>query len=265
MEEAKKTRTAAKATFTRAEGTLLDALKVPKLPKATLMRRFDDLKTKWDNCQSAHDSYSHFSQDMGGDEAGALEGWIDDLTKRFNGIEIITDQKLEEYQPVSLTSPTNNMNEYLPNSNVPKPRNAIKIQAMQFQTFKGDIRRYPQFKAEFVKHVAPQCTGDQLAFILKSYLISEIRDEVENCGEEYLKIWERLDMRYGNIQKLIDTILSDIKSMPGGKDDYISTITMINTVERAHQDLVRLDAEGEMCNSSIISEIERRMPLKMKE
>ena len=39
--------------------------------------------------------------------------------------------------------------------------------------------------------------------------------------------------------------------MPVGKDDYTSTISMINTVERAHQDLVRLDVEGEMCNSSI--------------
>jgi hypothetical protein len=103
-----------------------------------------------------------------------------------------------------------------------------------------------------------------LAFVLKSYLISEIRNEVENCGDDCAKIWERLDFRYGNIQKLIDTILNEIKSMPCG-DDAASTIRMINTVEKAHQDLVRLDAEGEMCNSTIISEIELRMPLKLKE
>ena len=264
MEEAKKARTAAKATFTRAEGSLLDALKVPKLPQATLKRRFEDFKIKWDNCQNAHDIYSQYTGEMDGGEADALVGWIEELTKRFNSIEIETDLKLEQYQPVA-PLPTSDSNVNAPRSNVPKPLSAIKIERLKFPTFKGDIRRYPQFKVEFIKHVAPQCMDDQLGFVLKSYLISEIRDEVDNCGEDYLKIWDRLDFRYGNIQKLIDTILNDIKSMSCEKEDAVSIIAMIDTIEKAHQDLVRLEAEGEMCNSTIISEIERRMPLKMKE
>jgi len=265
MEEAKKTRTATKAAFTRAERSLQDALKVPQLPQATLKRRFEELKSKWDNCQSAHDSYSLFSGEMEGGEADELDGWIDDLSKRFSEIEIQTDQKLEKYQLVNTLPPNNVMNSNAPEPNVHKPLNVVKIERLKFPTFNGDIRRYPQFKSEFIKHVAPQCMNEQLAFVLKSYLISEIRDEVENCGEDYLKIWARLDLRYGNIQKLTDTILNDIRSLPDGKDDALSTISMIDTIEKAHQDLVRLDAEGELCNSTIISEIERRMPLKMKE
>ena len=259
MEEAKKLRTGAKAAFTRAERSLLDALKVPQIPQATLNRRFGELKVKWEHCQSTHDNYVAIAREQ--NDLEDLEGWIHELRSRFDDIEIKTDLRNEDFLTPPVSQPTllNGSN------NVPhRSKNIIKIESMKFSTFKGDIRRYPQFKTEFIKHVAPQCTGDQLAFILKSYLSAEIRDEVENCGEDYDRIWGRLDTRYGNIQKLIDLILMDLKGMKYS-EDAASTLAMINTVDKAHQDLVRLNAESEMCNSTIISEIESRMPLKMKE
>ena len=65
-------------------------------------------------------------------------------------------------------------------------------------------------------------------------------------------------MRYGNVQKLVDLILSDIKELPVGKGDDMTTISMIQTIETAHQDLVRMNCEIEMSNSTIISEIEKK-------
>ena len=262
MEEAKKARTTAKGRFTRDEKSLSDALKVETLPLATLERRFKDLKSKWDLCQETHDNYALFAGEMEAAEADGLEIWIEELSERFNAIEIIADEMSEVLASKgSLPSAAKEEIKFaeLGSSCI------VKIEKLKFPTFNGDLRRYPQFKQEFLRHIAPQCSNTQLAIVLKGYLSSDIRVGVENCGEDYNRIWERLDMRYGNVQKLVDLVLNDIKKMPCSESDDISTIAMIETVERAHQDLIRMDAEIEMSNSTIISEVERRMPPKMKD
>ena len=141
MEDAKKIRTGSKTAFTRTEGSLLDALKVPQLPQATLLRRFDDLKAKWEHCQTSHDRYAEFAGDMETDEVDALEGWIGDLANRFNDIESKTDIKNEGYQivtPASLAN-ANVSNPMVHNTNVPPrpPKSVMKIEPMKYPSFKG--------------------------------------------------------------------------------------------------------------------------------
>ena len=261
MEEAKKARTLAKSGFTRAEKALSDALKLENIPLSTLDRRFNDLKSKWDLCQETHDNYAFYSEEMGAAEADGLDGWIDNLSERFSVIEIQTDEKRDAQvskQQASI-APTGVA------SAGPSTSGIVKVEKMKLPPFHGDLRHYPLFKKDFQKQVAPQYKDTQLAFALKGYLSPEIRASVENCGDDSAKIWERLDMRYGNVQKLVDLILNDIKELPIGKGDDITTISMIQTIETAHQDLVRMNCETEMSNSTIISEIEKRMPSKMKD
>ena len=95
MEEAKKLRTGAKAAFTRAESSLLDALKVPQIPQATLNRRFGELKVKWEHCQSTHDNYVAIAREQ--NDLEDLEGWIHELRSRFDDIEIKTDLRNEDF------------------------------------------------------------------------------------------------------------------------------------------------------------------------
>ena len=88
--------------------------------------------------------------------------------------------------------------------------------------------------------------------------------EVENI-EELHELWSRLDKRYGDKGKHIDAIMATIKNIPKyTEDDVAEIIHMINIIEKADQDLLRLGFEKENNNSAIVSIIEERMPDSLK-
>ena len=141
------------------------------------------------------------------------------------------------------------------------PSSSIRLEKLRFQTFDGDIRKYPKFKAEFLKYIPPLCKSDEIAFILRSYLIDEISAEVDSLGDDIDQIWKQLDKKYGDARKLVDAIMSEIKQMPtcSNSDDQ-RVLEMINT---ADCDLKRLDLEKEVIqrsNSTIVSIIDERLP-----
>ena len=135
------------------------------------------------------------------------------------------------------------------------PSSSIRLKKLRFQTFDGDMRKYPKFKAEFQKYIQPLCKSDEIAFILRSYLIDEISEEVDSLGDDIHQIWKRLDKKYGH------AIMSAIKQMPTcSNSDEQRVLEMINRIEKAHRDLKRLDLEKEISNSTIVSIIEERLP-----
>ena len=85
------------------------------------------------------------------------------------------------------------ISQYKPNTgNVvdKSPLSIMRLEKLRFQTFDGDIRKYPKFKAEFQKYIQPLRKSDEIAFILRSYLIDEISEEVDDDIDQ---IWKRLD------------------------------------------------------------------------
>ena len=141
------------------------------------------------------------------------------------------------------------------------PSSSIRLEKLRFQTFDSDIRKYPKFKAEFQKYIQPLCKSDEIAFIFRSYLTDEISEEVDSMGDDIDQIWKRLDKKCGDTGKLVDAIMSEIKQMPTcSNSDYQRVLEMINTIEKAHCDLKRLDLEKEISNSTIVSIIEEKLP-----
>ena len=122
----------------------------------------------------------------------------------------------------------------------------------------------PEFKETFTKHVEPQYSADKLAFVLRNHLVESVREEVANVGDNYGKLWERLDQKYGNVGKLIDAILFQIKNLPSESTNSRATLDMINVVEKAYRDLQHLNQETEMHNATTISMIEERLPLNIR-
>ena len=86
-----------------------------------------------------------------------------------------------------------------------------------------------------------------------------VREEEDNVEDNDKLLWQRLDSKYGNQRKYIDIIISDLSRI--SKGDGKASLNLINTVEKA---LVRIAAEQEMCNSSIISMIEKKLPEEMR-
>jgi hypothetical protein len=168
-------------------------------------------------------------------------------------------QRAQESKPTVLSSPPPSQHF------VPQPAaNVVRIEKMKFQSFDGDICKYPEFKTEFVKHITPQCNHTQLAFVLKSYLVDSVREEVSNVGEDYTLMWERLDQKYGNVGKLVDAILYDVKRLSVSGNSHNEVLRMVNIVEKAWRDLERLGEATELCNGTTISIIEKSMTLEMK-
>ena len=148
----------------------------------------------------------------------------------------------------------------------PKPvmTSRLKIQPLSIQHFTGDIRRFSQFKDEFNSLIKPLCAPNQLALALKNHISDDVRYVVDSIGNDFDKIWERLELKYGNTRRLVDAILLDVKNMQVYGDEIADALQMINAVEKAHLDLESLGEEQEMYNSTIISLIEERMSGDMK-
>ena len=141
----------------------------------------------------------------------------------------------------------------------------IKLEKVQFRQFSGDIRQYPKFKREFQKHIQPLCKPDETAFVLRSHLSDDVNYDIENLGDDMHVIWERLDKKYGDKGKLVDSIMSDIKGMNQCVDgDEVHILRFISIIEKADMDLKLLGKEEEMRNSTIVVFIEERLSIEMR-
>ena len=183
MDAAKSKRTTTKSGFTRYEKRLKAVLELDEADEWTLKTRYEDLKVRWERVQEAHDEYvTHLTET---EEENAAEQWMEDIIERFDQIELAVGQKMKKLSAVPKV-------QILPNdataNSVTPPASAkgiVKMDRMKFQTFEGDIKKYPEFKAEFIKHVQPQCDKSQLAFILKQYMSESVRAEVSNVLDDY--------------------------------------------------------------------------------
>ena len=140
MEKAKQERSRAKGQFTRSKKSLSDAVNHPDPSVATIERRFDDLKKRWDHVQETHDEYAEHASDMQPEEADKLDEWIDAIAKEFEDLEMVSDKKADSIKlKSSQSAPT--FNKGNPTSNATSNVGAVKVERMKFAQFDGDIRR----------------------------------------------------------------------------------------------------------------------------
>ena len=268
-DELKQKRGISLGQFTRAEKRLESSLK-SEVTVTTIERRFEELKEKWHTVQERHDEYvAELLVVNSQTDVKAEEQWLNGVTERFDAIEVEADRTLEKIKAVALKQvPTAVMKtEVLDHSQISPqymgetellPGSSIQLERIKLDPFKGDIRKYPKFKEQFEKYVKPLCRPSQLPFVLKSYLDDEVKEEVDNSDDDIATLWKRLDTKYGNSGRLVDTILADISKIPRG--DGKNTLLMIKTVEKAYRDLSRMDRCGEMENGTILSLIEKKLP-----
>ena len=105
----------------------------------------------------------------------------------------------------------------------------LGLQKLKFDSFGGEIRKYRRFKEQSLSSIKPQYLEEQEAFVLRSYLSPDIKEEVEGVSEDAGEIWKQLDQKYGDEYKLIDSIMAEIKKVNSGPPG--ETLKMINTIE----------------------------------
>jgi hypothetical protein len=208
------------------------------------------------------------------------EKWIAEITQRYDDIEeradtAIAKMKKDEEAQMKLDDQISNKQERVIKNdhldlnrvlngpvNSTQPSSTLQLERIKLEKFNGDIRKYPKFKEQFELYIKPICTASQLPFILKSHLSEEVQEEVDNIDDNLDTLWARLNKKYGNRSKLVDTILADIAKAPRG--DSRNTLAMIKVVEKAYRDLTRMGRRSEMENGTILSMIEKKLPEEIR-
>ena len=264
MEATKVKRTTAKGQFTRYENRLKATIDQDDMDSWTMNKRYDDLKERWDKVQDAHYEYVAHLTDSNDIEDADL--WIDSLAAKFDEVELRVGKKLKAIKVEQAPSTSTSTIEQGSKIDVHgSQKTVVRVEKMKFPMFEGDIRKYPEFKEDFINHIQPGCEKSQLAFVLKNYLSEPIRDEVNNLSGNYSDMWSRLDQKYGNVGRLMEHILADVKGLSGSGrcESNASVLKMINVVEKAKRDLERLGEEAELHNGTTISIIEQAMTNEM--
>ena len=258
-------RSTSKSQFTRWEKRLDELLSNPaNVPVATIERRYLELREKWIDVHSAHDAYREALEAEGG-KVDEEEAWMDEVTSRFDSIELRADDiiekkkqppssssaSVEEARPMETTATASSTREEIGKS-------SVQLERIKLEHFDGDIRKYPKFREQFELYVKPLCTASQIPFVLRSHLSDSVREEVDNIDDNLETLWSRLDKKYGNRGKQLDAILADIAKAPRG--DGKSTLQMIMIVEKANRDLKRMGCESEMLNGTVLAMIEKKLP-----
>ena len=234
--------------FKRLNATIKSLLNNEFASSRTIEKRLNELTERWIKLQEAHDHYvlSSFSDTC---DINEQDTFIETLSLEFYETESECEKHLVAENKL--------------NPICKAPDNGFKIERFKFPIFDGHVRKYPKFKYEFNKFIKPLCLSKQLPFALKNYLCESVRRDVENFDHDIDLMWNRLDEKFGAKQKLIDSIISDIKQLPEINNTPQQTLKMIHTIESANSDLKCVNSTDELNNAAIISMIEQRMNSSM--
>ena len=96
-----------------------------------------------------------------------------------------------------------------------------KLIHAKLSKFKGDVRNYVVFRADF-KHVVESRYSERDAItILRASLEGRLLELIEGIGCDYKAAWDNLDSIYGEPRFIADTITQDIskfKALQDGED-----------------------------------------------
>ncbi|XP_068229339.1 uncharacterized protein [Palaemon carinicauda] len=140
---------------------------------------------------------------------------------------------------------------------------SVKVKALQPPQFSGDIRDFLNFRDDYKRLMVHSFGKDPYA--LRSCLSGEALNTVRGIENDNDEMLSRLDLRYGDNHKLVDAVLSDLKSIkPGNNGDNRAFVKMVERVERCWLDLQKMDLEGEMNTANTVSYIEKLLPITQK-
>ena len=138
-----------------------------------------DAKLKLDATSCCDEAQKHYISSLQNQEASSQSEWINAIWELYGTISSEAQIFISRFKADSTTS-----------SKTKDASSSIKLEKIRFRQFAGDIRQYPKFKAEFIKHIQPLCSPNEVAFVLRSHLSDEIYYDIET--------WETIWRQYGH-------------------------------------------------------------------
>ena len=127
--------------------------------------------------------------------------------------------------------------------------------------FDGKIRSYPQFRKDFRELVLPSVGDKVSSYTLRQCLTQEVNDYLGSCNNDVIRMFERLDLKYGDASKVVESIVADILRFKRPEnDEYDKIVKFVDLLELGYRDLKELDFESELTNTNTVSVIENKLP-----
>ncbi|XP_068247848.1 uncharacterized protein [Palaemon carinicauda] len=244
MQLAKNDRAQAKRTFTRKCNIFEDTVGQASASTA-LTEVYEEVCKAFDKVEVCHERYVSISIKVGAIEEHLIEcdEYIDSLERRKVQIMFKYKKNIHVVQDSSVRS--------------------VKVKALQPPQFSGDIRDFPNFRDDYKRLMVHSFGKDPYA--LRSCLSGEALNTVRGIENDYDEMLSRLDLRYGDNRKLVDAVLSDLKSIkPVNDGDNRAFVKMVERVDRCWLALQKMDLEGEMNTANTVSYIEKLLPITQK-
>ena len=142
-----------------------------------------------------------------------------------------------------------------------KPK--VKVKKFEPPKFEGNLRDYPAFKEDYKNLVKSTYGTDPYA--LKMCLSGEALQAVKGSEGNYEEMFQRLDDKFGNSRKIVDLVISDLKSLRKISDgDNKGFIKMVDQVEQCWLDLKNVNLSDELNTANVVSHIEKVLPSLQK-
>ena len=142
-----------------------------------------------------------------------------------------------------------------------KPK--VKVKKFEPPKFEGNLRDYPTFKEDYKNLVQSMYGTDPYA--LKMCLGGEALQAVKGSEGNYEEMFQRLDDKFGNSRKIVDLVISDLKSLKKITDgDTKGFIKMVDQVEQCWLDLKKVNLSDELNTANVVSHIEKVLPSLQK-
>ncbi|XP_037773212.1 uncharacterized protein LOC119568872 [Penaeus monodon] len=110
-----------------------------------------------------------------------------------------------------------------------KPK--VKVKRFEPPKFEGNLREYPTFKEDYKNLVQSEYGADPYA--LKMCLGGEALQTIKGSEGNYDEMFKRLDDKFGNPRKIVDLVISDLKSLRKISDgDTKGFVKMVDQVEQ---------------------------------
>ena len=207
--------------------------------KIQINNALKDVKPQLERCKDAHMDFMKLLNHNEIIQEGVV--WVEDLYKIWTDLNhTVTDHYNKEN----------------------KGKGLLKMETMKYPSFSGELRRYTKFQTDFMKHVMPSVPSkESAAYVLKSCLEGRAKELVHNTDDNIENMWSRLDEKYGDLSKVADLVINDIRRLKHVKEgDNKKFIEFIQIIERGYRDLTLLNIEKEILNTGTVSLIEERLP-----
>ena len=140
---------------------------------------------------------------------------------------------------------------------------APKMTRMKFPTFNGAIEDYERFK-EFFQYCTQGLTEMESFFQLTESMVNQREKTMVKSCSSIERAWEVLDAKYGDQDRLVDSLLRDLDSLKPyefkGKINIHAMNRFIQTLQTFECRAESVGLSGELNSKIMLSSIKQKMP-----